>query len=93
MTGKTGPIHRQLAFLDPLLRRAPLIVESHHHPARQLRVGHDEAHTGKQLPRMKLDLRYYSTCLRPKCVNAANLLSWFLSSSRDYVATFFVALS
>src|SRR5262249_13660672 len=35
------PIHRQLAFLNPLLRRAPLVVEPDDRPAGELQVGDD----------------------------------------------------
>ncbi len=59
MTGKTGPIHCQLASLEPLLRRA------HRRPARQLQVGQDGPPDGNQLPSMKLDIRHYSRSLRP----------------------------
>ena len=31
-------LHRLLAFFDPLLRRAPFIVEPHHRPAGQAQV-------------------------------------------------------
>ena len=30
VTGQAGPFNCVLAFLDPLLRRAPLVVEPHH---------------------------------------------------------------
>ena len=46
MTEKTGPIHCQLAFLDPLFHRGPFIVEPHDRPARRLQVSHDEARLG-----------------------------------------------
>src|SRR2546422_9087983 len=65
MARKTGPTDRQLTFLDPLLRRAPLVVEPHDRPAGKLQVGDDEAHTGKQLPGMKLHLGHYPTRLPP----------------------------
>src|ERR1019366_6573640 len=65
MAAQPRHLHRLLAFFDPLLRRASLVVEPDHSPTVRPQVGHDESHTGKQLPRMKLDLRHYSTCLRP----------------------------
>ena len=45
-----------LAFLDPLLRRAPLVVETDHRPAWQAHVRDDEANTRKQLPLVMLEL-------------------------------------
>ena len=47
-------LHRQFAFLDPLLGRAALVVEPHHRPAARLQVGHDEPHSGKQFAEVKL---------------------------------------
>ena len=50
MARESGPAGRLLAFLDPLLRRAPLVVETDHRPAWQAHVRDDEANTRKQLP-------------------------------------------
>src|SRR5712692_3287180 len=61
MARKTGPTDRQLTFLDPFLRRPSLVIEPHDRPAGKLQVGDDEAHTGKQLPGMKLHLGHYPT--------------------------------
>ena len=54
-------LHRLLAFLDPLLRCPPLVVEAHHRPARSLQVSHDEPHSGEQLSGMELHLRHLSS--------------------------------
>jgi hypothetical protein len=43
MTREPGPMRRLLSFLDPLLRRAPLIVETNYCPARQTQIRDDEA--------------------------------------------------
>src|SRR5580704_4428943 len=58
-------LHRLLPLLDPLLRRAPLVVEPHHCPTWRLQVGHDEPHSREQLPGMELNLRHYSSCGLP----------------------------
>ena len=50
------PLDRPLAFLDPLLARAALVVEGHDILGRTAHVGHDEADPGIELPRMPLDL-------------------------------------
>jgi len=42
-------MHRLLAFLDPLLRRAPLVMETHYRPAGQAQIRDDEANSRKQL--------------------------------------------
>ena len=56
MAGQPCPVRGLLAFLDSLLRRAALIVETHHQPARQRHVRHDEADAREQLARVILDL-------------------------------------
>ncbi len=43
MTGQSGPVDRVLALLDVLLRRAALIVESHHAFGGAAQVGDDKA--------------------------------------------------
>src|ERR1017187_1633254 len=53
-------LHRLLAFLDPLLRRPPLVVEPHHRPAVRLQVGHDEPHTREQFAKVELHLRHHA---------------------------------
>lgn len=58
-------LYRLLPLLDPLLRRAPLVVEPHHCPTRCLQVSHDEPHSREQLPGMELNLRPYSSCGLP----------------------------
>jgi len=49
-------MRRLLAFLDPLLGCAPLIIESHYRPAGQAQVRDDKADSRKQLVFMVLDL-------------------------------------
>jgi hypothetical protein len=56
---------RLLAFLYPLLGRAPLVVEAHHCPVVERQVGHDKADAGKQFPAMEFDFRHYSPGHRP----------------------------
>src|SRR5664280_248720 len=65
MARKASHLYGLLAFLDPLLGRSPLVVETHHRPARCLQVGHDESDSGEQLPSMELHLRHYPTCCLP----------------------------
>ena len=55
-TRQPRPLDGVLAFLDELLRLAPLIVERHHPLGRAAQVGDDEADTGVQLAGMPLDL-------------------------------------
>src|SRR5580704_14672594 len=54
--GQPRPVDRVLAFLDPLLGRAALIVEGHDPLGRARQVGHDEADAGVEFARMPLDL-------------------------------------
>src|ERR1017187_1592469 len=65
MTTQSRHLHRLLSLFDPLLCRAPLVVEAHHRPAGCLQVGHDESDSGEQLPSMELHLRHYPTCCLP----------------------------
>src|ERR1019366_4391426 len=51
MARKASHLYGLLAFLDPLLRRAPLVVEPHHCPAGCLQVGHDKSDSGGITPR------------------------------------------
>jgi hypothetical protein len=51
--------HRLLALFDPLLRRAALVVETHHALAARLQVGHDESDSGEQFPEVEISLRHY----------------------------------
>src|ERR1700680_2758363 len=60
MTREPGPMRRLLAFLDPLLGCAPLIVEPHYRPARQAQISDDEADSREQFPEVELHLRHYS---------------------------------
>src|SRR5450759_2288290 len=65
MARETSHLYGLLAFFDPLLGCAALVVEPHHRPARCLQVGHDEAYSREQLTSMKLHLRHYPTCRLP----------------------------
>nr|CAM78096.1 transposase, fragment IS66 family [Magnetospirillum gryphiswaldense MSR-1] len=51
-----GPLHRVLALLDVLLRRAPLIVEGDHAGGGPGQIGDDEADAGIQFAGMPFDL-------------------------------------
>src|SRR5664279_4378970 len=61
MAREASHLYRLLALLDPLLRRAPLVIEPYHRPARRLQVGHDEAYSREQLPSMELHLRHHTS--------------------------------
>ena len=50
MAGKPRPPYGILAFLDPLLRRPPLIVKTHHSFFRPAQIGDDESDAREQLP-------------------------------------------
>jgi hypothetical protein len=43
-------MRRLLGFLDPLLGRAPLIIEAHYRPAGQAQVRDDKADSREQFP-------------------------------------------
>src|SRR5208283_3662872 len=60
-------LHRLLAFLDPLLCLAALVVEVDDLPICQLRVGDDEAQPGEELSGMMLNLGNHATRRRPTC--------------------------
>src|ERR1700674_1219995 len=53
-------MRRLLAFFDPLLGRAPPIIETHYRPAGQAQVRDDKADSREQLPEVELHLRHYS---------------------------------
>src|SRR6266478_5578421 len=53
-----GPLDRVLAFLDPLLRRPPPVVESNHLLGRAMEVRHDETDARVQLAGMPFHLRH-----------------------------------
>src|SRR5713226_3420161 len=48
-----------LAFLDPLLGRATLIIEAHYRPAGQAQVRDDKADSREQFPEVELHLRHH----------------------------------
>src|SRR6266849_4271274 len=52
-------MRRLLAFLDPLLGRAPLIVEPHYRPAGQAQIRDDKADSREQFPEVELLLRHH----------------------------------
>src|ERR1700737_1716108 len=58
-------MRRLLALLDPLLGRAPLIIETHYRPAGQAQVRHDKTNSRKQLSDVELHLRHNSSCGLP----------------------------
>ena len=60
MTRQPGPLQCILAFFDPLLRCASLVVELYHIAGFPPKVRHNEADAGKKLSRMPLDLGDYS---------------------------------
>src|SRR5271170_7195756 len=62
---QASPLDRALAFLDPLLRSAAVIVESDDALGWSCQVGHDEADARVQLARMPLDLGHHSAGLVP----------------------------
>jgi hypothetical protein len=52
-------MRRLLAFLDPLLGCAPLIIETHYRSAGQAQIRDDKADSRKQLPESELHLRHH----------------------------------
>ncbi len=50
MAREASHLYRLLALLDPLLGRAPLVIEPYHRPARRLQISYDESHSREQLP-------------------------------------------
>ncbi len=59
MAAQPRHLHRLLAFFDPLLRRASLVVETDHSPTVRPQVGHDESDSGEHLPQLELHLHYH----------------------------------
>src|SRR5664279_317643 len=60
MTTQSRHLHRLLTLFDPLLSRAPLVVEAHYRSARSLQVGHDESDSGEQLSEVELHFRHHT---------------------------------
>ena len=56
MAREARPLYRMLAFLDPLLRRSPLVIESDNAFGRTSEVRNDEANPGKQFAFVPLNL-------------------------------------
>ena len=61
------PLDRPLAFLDPLLARPALVVESNDALGRAAHVRHDEADAGIKFSGMPLDLGDHPARLGPGC--------------------------
>jgi hypothetical protein len=53
---RAGPLHRALAFLDPLLGSTALVIELHDVLGRAIHVCDDEANAREQLRQMPFDL-------------------------------------
>src|SRR5664280_431595 len=82
MTTQSRHLHRLLTLFDPLLSRAPLVVEAHYRSARSLQVGHDESDSGEQLSEVELHFRHHT----PRRLPARGLVeealvphNWFVS--------------
>src|SRR5215471_13010919 len=60
-----GPFDRALALFDPLLRRAPLVVEGDDALGRPRQIGHDEADARIKLAGVPLDLGHDTPRLPP----------------------------
>ena len=56
MARQPRPVRRLLTFLDPLFRRAALVVEVHYRPARQVHVRDKQADAPEQLAWVMHDL-------------------------------------
>src|SRR6516162_9275732 len=63
--GQPRPFNRALAFLDPLFRRAALVVEGDDALRRPRQVGHDEADARIQFAGVPLDLGYHPAAFVP----------------------------
>jgi hypothetical protein len=58
-------VRRLLAFLDPLLGCAPLVIKPDYRQARKAQIRDDEADSREQLPEVELHPRHYSPCGLP----------------------------
>jgi len=58
VTRQPCPMRCLLALLDPLLGRAPFVVEPHNRPTRETEIRDDKAHSPEQLSDMVLDFRH-----------------------------------
>ena len=65
MARKPRPVCGLLAFFNPLLGRAALVLEAHHRPTRQRHVRRDKADAREQLTEMMLDLGHDASRLGP----------------------------
>ena len=66
MTGEPRPLHCILAFLDPLLRRPPMVVEADNVLLAPAEVGDDEPNSGEKLATMPFHFRDYPTLTIPR---------------------------
>src|SRR5207302_538731 len=82
--GRSRPFDRALSFLDPLLRRAPLVVEGDDPLGRPRQVGHDEADAWVKLTRMPFDLGHDAARLVPalRLIGEAGIVPAQLSPDR-----------
>src|SRR3954447_26824777 len=62
---QTRPLDRVLTLFDPLLRRAPSIVEGHHALGWTTQVRDQEAHPGIEFAGVPLHLSHNPTCAAP----------------------------
>ena len=65
MTRQPCPLERVLAFLDPLLCRAPKVVEAYDTFRGPTQVGYDEPHPRKQFTLMPFHLGHYAAGATP----------------------------
>src|SRR4030095_1567631 len=65
MAGEPSPVGGDLAFLDPLLSGAALVVEADDGPVPPAHRGDDEAHPGEEVAEMMLDLRDHAAWAVP----------------------------
>ena len=65
VTRQARPMCRLLAFLDPLLRRASLVVKPHDGTIREREIRHEEADAGEQLADVVLDFCHDPSGRRP----------------------------
>jgi hypothetical protein len=89
VTVQVSPFDRILAFLDPLLRRAPLVVEPHHPFGGLLQIGHDEPDAREQFAVVPLHFGHHATSLIPTLGRRAGLARLVMSDppSLRYGAT------
>ena len=94
---QSGPFDRVLAFLDVLLRFAPLIVEPCHPLGGTGQVGDDETDTGNQFTGMPFHLGHHAPLLVPASspvakagIEAQNLVGRAADGSRQQMSDAFL---